>query len=72
MLRESDADNRLRLRNEFNVYLALDRAYKSGQLLNCIAPRCYGAFTGEHVDFLILDLCDSILNDWGELSAPER
>jgi hypothetical protein len=72
MLRPSDADSRLRLRNEFNVYLTLDQAYQSRQLPNCIAPRCYGAFTGKRMDFLILDLCDSILNDWGELSAPER
>jgi hypothetical protein len=72
MLRPSDKDGRLRLRKEFYVYLALDQAYQSGQLSNCIAPRCYGAFTGERVDFLILDLCDSVLTDWGELGAPER
>ena len=72
MLRPSDADSRLRLRNEFNVYLTLDKAYQSGQLPNCIAPRCYGAFTGKCMDFLILDLCDSILNGWRELSAPEQ
>jgi hypothetical protein len=72
MLRPSDADSRLRLRKEFNVYLTLDQAYQSGQLPKCIAPRCYGAFTSKRMDFLILDLCDSILNDWGELSAAER
>ena len=66
----SDASSR-RLRNEFNVYLALDRAYRSGQLRDRIAPR-YGAFKGNRVDVLILDLCEGTLNQWGELSAPER
>jgi hypothetical protein len=71
-LRPSDAGSRQRLRNEFNTYLILDRAYHSGQLHDRIAPRCYGAFKGNGVDVLILDLCDGILNQWGELSAPER
>ena len=60
--------SRQRIRNEFNVYLTLDRAYYSGQLRDRIAPRCYGAFKGNPVDVLILDLCEGILNQWGELS----
>ncbi|KIL54825.1 hypothetical protein M378DRAFT_91869 [Amanita muscaria Koide BX008] len=72
VLRPSDAGSRQRLHNEFNVYLTLDKAYQSGQLCDRIAPCCYGAFKGNHVDVLILDLCDGILNDWEELSAPER
>jgi hypothetical protein len=72
VLRLSDAGSRQRIRNEFKVYLALDKAYQSGQLLNRIAPCCYGAFKGKHMDALILDLCDGTLNDWGELSAPEQ
>jgi hypothetical protein len=72
VLRHSDADNRQRLRNEFDVYLILDGAYQSGKICDHIAPRCYGAFEGEGVDVLILDLCDGDLNAWEELSAPER
>jgi hypothetical protein len=72
VLHHSDADNRQRLRNEFDVYLILDEAYQSGQLHNRIAPRCYGAFEGNGIDILILDLCDSVLNAWDELSASER
>ena len=72
MLRPSDADSQQRLRNEFNVYLTLEKAYHSGQLRDRITPRCYGAFKGNCVDVLILDLCEGILNQWGELSAPER
>jgi hypothetical protein len=72
VLRPSDADSRQRLRNEFSVYLTLEKAYHSGQLRDRIAPRCYGAFKGNRVDVLVLDLCEGILNQWGELSVPER
>jgi hypothetical protein len=72
VLRRSDTDCRKRLRNEFNAYLTLDEAYQSGQLCDRIAPRCYGAFEGNGVDVLILDLCDGNLNDWDELSPSER
>ncbi|KIL54824.1 hypothetical protein M378DRAFT_174006 [Amanita muscaria Koide BX008] len=72
VLRPSDTDSRQRLHNEFDVYLTLDNAYQSGQLHDRIAPRCYGAFKGNRVTVVILDLCDSILSEWGELSAPER
>ena len=72
VLRPSDAETRRRLRNEFNVYLSLEKAYHSGQLRDRIAPRCYGAFKGNRVDVLILDLCEGVLNQWGELSTPER
>ncbi|KIM80579.1 hypothetical protein PILCRDRAFT_73114 [Piloderma croceum F 1598] len=72
VLHRSDADSRQRLRNEFNVYLILDEVYQSGRLCDHIAPRCYGAFEGNTVDVLILDLCDGILNAWDELSASER
>lgn len=72
VLRPADADNRQRLHNEFNIYLALEKAYQAGQLRDRITPRCYGAFEGDGVNVLILDLCDGILNEWGELSDPER
>ena len=72
VLRPSDAGSRLRLRNEFNIYLILDKSYHTGLLRNRIAPHCYGAFKGSHVDVLILDLCEGILDQWEELSAPER
>ena len=72
VLLPSDAGSRQRLHNEFNVYLTLDTAYHSGQLGDRIAPRCYGAFKGNRVDVLILDLCKGTLNQWEELHAPER
>jgi hypothetical protein len=72
LLRHSDADKRQRLHNEFNVYLTLEKAFQSGQLRDRIAPRCYGAFEGDGVDVLILDLCDDNLKEWDELSASER
>jgi hypothetical protein len=72
VLRPSDTENRQRLRNEFKIYLILDEAYQSGLLRDRIAPRCYGAFEGSDMDILILELCDSILNSWGDLSASER
>ncbi|KIL58963.1 hypothetical protein M378DRAFT_27259 [Amanita muscaria Koide BX008] len=72
VLRHADADNRQRLRNEFKIYLTLEKAYQSSQLDDRIAPRCYGAFKGDGVDVLILDLCDGVLDEWGELSDPER
>ena len=30
--------------------------------------RCYGAFEGDGVAVLILDLCEGVLNEWDELS----
>jgi hypothetical protein len=72
VLRRSDIDRRKRLHNEFNTYVTLDEAYQSGKLCDRIAPRCYGAFEGNGVDLLILDLCDSNLSDWDELSPSER
>jgi hypothetical protein len=71
LLRPSDKDSRQRLRNEFNVYLIIEAAYQSKRLRDRITPRCYGAFEGDGVDVLILDLCDSILNTWDELSSSE-
>jgi hypothetical protein len=71
VLRPSDTEKRQRLRNEFKIYLILDKAYQSGRLHDRIAPRCYGAFEGSRMDILILDLCDGILNSWDNLSASE-
>jgi hypothetical protein len=68
----SETENQQRLRNEFKIYLILDEAYQSGRLCNHIAPCCYGAFEGNGIDVLILDLCDGILNSWDELSTSER
>ena len=68
-----NASSRQQLRiNEFIVYLTLEKTYHFGELRDRIAPRYYGSFKGNGVDFLILDLCEGILNEWGELSAPER
>jgi hypothetical protein len=54
------------------VYLTIEAAYQSGQLRDRITPHCCGAFAGDGVDVLVLDLCDGILNAWDELSASER
>jgi hypothetical protein len=71
LLYPSDIDSRQRLRNEFNVYLIIEAAYQSRRLRDHITPRCYGAFEGDGVDVLVLDLCDGILNSWDELIASE-
>ena len=72
VLRSSDIEKRKQLRNEFKIYLILDKVYQSGRLYDRIAPRCYGAFEGSRMDVLILDLRDGILNSWDDLSASER
>jgi hypothetical protein len=73
LLRSSEADSRQRLRNEFNVYLALEEAFKSGKLQDRIAPRCYGAFESDRVDVLVLELCDGMIpSEWDDLSHSER
>lgn len=72
LARRSDTASRQRLRNEFKIYLSLEEAYKSGKLSDRIAPHCYGAFEGDAMDVLILELCDGILGEWDELSDSER
>jgi hypothetical protein len=54
------------------MYLYIQGAYDSGRLRDRITPRCYGAFEGDGVDVLILDLCDSILNTWDELGPNQQ
>jgi hypothetical protein len=68
----SDTQKRQQLHNEFKIYLILDEAYQSGQLQDRITLRCYGEFMGRYMDVLILDLCNSILKSWDDLSASER
>lgn len=72
LLRRSDVGRQQRLRNEFGVYLTLEMAYQSGQLHDRITPHCYGAFEGDGVYVLILELCDGTLNAWNELNVSER
>jgi hypothetical protein len=72
VLRRNDTDHRLRFRNEFNVYLTLEKAYRSGQLHDRIAPHCYGAFEGDGIEVLLLDLCDGVLDSWDRLMSSER
>jgi hypothetical protein len=72
MLRSSDLEARKRFRNEVDVYITLEKAYRSGQLQDRIAPRCYGAFEGKNIDVLILDLHDTILDSWDHLMPEER
>ena len=78
MLRSSDIEARKRLRNEFDVYITMEKAYQSGKLRNRIAPRCYGAFEGKYIDVLILDLhttaaaTGSVLDSWDDFKLEER
>jgi hypothetical protein len=72
VLRPSDEDRRRRLHNEFNFYLLLEDAHASKKLFSRIAPRCYGAFESDYLEVIVLDLCDSTLTAWDELSASER
>ena len=70
-LHPSDTASCQQLHNKFRVYLSLEEAYKSGKLCDCIASHCYGAFEGDAMDVLILELCDGILGEWDELSDSE-
>jgi hypothetical protein len=72
LLRRSDVGRRERFHNEVEIYFALEMAYQSGQLLDRITPHCYGAFVGDRIYGLILELCDGALNDWDELNHSER
>lgn len=72
VLRPFDEDRRRRLRHEFNFYLLLEYAHASRKLSSRIAPRCYGAFGCDYMEVIVLDLCDSTLTAWDELSASER
>ena len=72
VLLRDDADKRQRLHDGFKICLTLEEAYQSGRLRNRIAPRCYGALASDGMGIFILDLCDGVLNDWTELSDPER
>ncbi|KAH9043887.1 hypothetical protein EDB85DRAFT_1855365 [Lactarius pseudohatsudake] len=71
LLRSSDSELRQRLCNEFEVYLALEKAYKSGRLLDRITPHCHGAYSGDRLDALILELCNCTLEGWSDLSNSE-
>ena len=78
MLRSSDIEARKRLRNEFEVYITMEKAHQSGKLRNRIAPRCYGAFEGKYIDVLILDLHNTaaatgtVLDSWDDFKLEER
>jgi hypothetical protein len=72
VLRKSDVERQQRFYNEFEVYLTLEMAYQSERLRNRITPHCHGAFKGDRIDVLILELCDGVLNGWDELNDSER
>lgn len=71
LLRSSDSELRQRLCNEFKVYLTLEEAYQSGRLRDRLTPHCHGAYSGDRLDALILELCDSTLEGWNNLSNSE-
>ncbi len=72
LLRRSDVDRRQRFYNEFEVYLTLEMAYHSGQLGDRITPHCYGAFEGDGINVLVLELCGDTLKSWGDLDLSEQ
>lgn len=57
---------------ELEAYLTLEISYQSGKLRNHITPHCYGAFKGDGIFALVLELCDDALNSWEELDVSER
>lgn len=74
-LRGSDediAEHRKRFYNEVKVYSTLEKAYESGKLRDRITPRFYGAFKGDGIYVLILELCNDTLQSWGGLSILDR
>jgi hypothetical protein len=71
VLHRADVGGRRRIRDEFSVYLALENAYKSGPLRKYIALHSYGAFQGDGIDIIVLDLYDDVLNTWNEPSLSE-
>jgi hypothetical protein len=50
----------------------MEKEYQPGKLQDRIALRCYGAFEGNNIDVLILDLHDNNLDSWDQLNLPER
>ena len=74
-LRGSDeeiADHKKRFYNEAKVYSTLEKAYESGKLRDRITPHFYGAFEGDGIYVLILELCDNTLKSWDEISIFEQ
>ena len=67
-----DTEYQQRFYDELEVYLTLEMAYQSGKLQHHITPYCYGAFTGNKIDVLILELCDGVLHNWDGLNVLER
>jgi hypothetical protein len=73
VLCSSDTDSHQWFRDEFNIYLTLEEAVESGKRHNRIAPRCYGAFSGDGIDVLIFESCGGNLRAWNELKdSSER
>ena len=68
----SDAERLQRFRNEVEIYLTLEMAYRSRQLCIRISPYCYGAFKDDRTNVLVLELCHSTLNSWDELNNSEK
>ncbi|KAH9017321.1 hypothetical protein EDB85DRAFT_2096490 [Lactarius pseudohatsudake] len=68
----SDVERQRPFYNEFEVYLSLEIAYRSGQLRDRFTLHCYGAFEGDGTGVLILELCGDTLNDWDELNISEQ
>jgi serine/threonine protein kinase len=73
---EDEVERQQRFYNEVEVYSTLETAYQSGQLRDRITPHFYGAFKGDGIYVLILELSDVTLNTitWepDELSILER
>ncbi|KAF8274292.1 hypothetical protein EI94DRAFT_1768825 [Lactarius quietus] len=58
--------------SDSEIYRSLEMAYHTGQLRDRITPHFYGAFKGDGIDALILELGDFTLHSWDELGSSER
>jgi hypothetical protein len=75
-LRGREVERQQRFYNEVEVYSTLEMAYQSGELRDRITPHFYGAFKGDGIYVLILELCNVTLRTFTrepeELSILER
>jgi hypothetical protein len=53
------------------MYSILEWVYEN-EKISQITPPCYGAFEGDRIYTLMLELCSKTLNDWNELKKSEQ
>ncbi|KAI0060133.1 hypothetical protein BV25DRAFT_1993153 [Artomyces pyxidatus] len=70
--RRQDQDKRQRLHLESQIHAALEEEYRTGPLISPLAPRCYGLFTNQYMDVLLLEAYEhSTLPNWNNLCEEE-